>query len=83
MSVLTGETRVPQFPSSLLEDPPTFTPASPVPALWEPVPFDSFPSAPVDTAAVRAWARENGYDVPSRGRVSPDILNAWADSHDH
>ncbi len=31
------------------------------------------PSA-VDTVAVRAWARENGYDIKDRGRVPADIV---------
>ncbi|MET9556748.1 histone-like nucleoid-structuring protein Lsr2 [Streptomyces sp. NPDC006645] len=75
LSVLTGETHVPQFPHSLLDVPPTFTPSHPV--LLKPQPYDRLASAPVDTAAVRAWARENGYDVPSRGRVPPEILRAW------
>ena len=30
-----------------------------------------------DLGAVRAWARENGYDVSDRGRVSVDILAAY------
>jgi nucleoid-associated protein Lsr2 len=28
----------------------------------------------VDTAAVRAWARENGYDIKDRGRVSAELV---------
>jgi Lsr2 len=28
----------------------------------------------VDTVAVRAWARENGYDVKDRGRVPADLV---------
>ena len=31
------------------------------------------PSA-VDTVAVRAWARENGYDIKDRGRVPADLV---------
>jgi hypothetical protein len=31
------------------------------------------PSA-VDTVAVRAWARENGYDIKDRGRVPGDLV---------
>ncbi|WP_443079250.1 Lsr2 family DNA-binding protein [Streptomyces sp. NBC_01498] len=31
-------------------------------------------------AAVRAWARENGYVVPARGRVPPGVLDAWDSS---
>ncbi len=28
-------------------------------------------------AEVRAWARENGWDVPERGRVSADVREAY------
>ena len=28
----------------------------------------------VDTVAVRAWARENGYDIKDRGRVPGDLV---------
>lgn len=31
------------------------------------------PSA-IDTVAVRAWARDNGYDIKDRGRVPADIV---------
>ena|SRR5258708_2668537 len=31
------------------------------------------PSA-VDTVAVRAWARENGYDIKDRGRVAAELV---------
>lgn len=31
----------------------------------------------VDLAAVRSWARENGYDVSDRGRISGDVLEAY------
>ncbi len=34
-----------------------------------------------DTAAVRAWARENGYSVNDRGRVAADILEAYEAAH--
>lgn len=30
---------------------------------------------------IRAWARENGYDVPDRGRVSADIKAAYDAAH--
>ncbi|MCP9988269.1 Lsr2 family protein [Streptomyces sudanensis] len=26
---------------------------------------------------MRAWARDNGYDVPMRGRIPREILDAW------
>ncbi|MEV5084372.1 Lsr2 family protein [Streptomyces sp. NPDC056159] len=30
-----------------------------------------------DTAAIRAWARANGYDVNDRGRISGEIREAY------
>jgi hypothetical protein len=30
---------------------------------------------------IRAWAKENGYDVPERGRVSAEIRSAYAAAH--
>lgn len=29
------------------------------------------------TSVIRAWARENGVEVPDRGRLKPDVLQAW------
>jgi len=34
-----------------------------------------------NAADVRAWARENGYDVPDRGRIPADINAAYAAAH--
>jgi len=34
-----------------------------------------------NAADVRSWARENGYDVSSRGRVPADVLQAYAAAH--
>ncbi|MDX3695973.1 Lsr2 family protein [Streptomyces europaeiscabiei] len=31
-----------------------------------------------DTAQIRAWAKENGYDVNDRGRVPAEIKEAYA-----
>ena len=44
--------------------------ASPLPA-----------AAPPSPAQVRAWAREQGYAVSDRGRVSREILDAFARRH--
>jgi len=38
---------------------------------------DGGPSA----SDIRAWARENGWDVPERGRVSADVREAYAAAH--
>ena len=32
-------------------------------------------------AEVREWARENGWDVPDRGRVSADVRQAYDAAH--
>src|SRR3954470_21068115 len=32
-------------------------------------------------AEIRAWARDNGFDVPDRGRVSADVREAYAAAH--
>lgn len=32
-------------------------------------------------AEVRAWARENGFDVPDRGRVSQEVRDAYNAAH--
>ncbi len=32
-------------------------------------------------ADIRTWARENGWDVPERGRVSADVREAYAAAH--
>jgi len=40
------------------------------------------PAASGPTAAeVREWARENGWDVPDRGRVSADVRQAYDAAH--
>ena len=31
----------------------------------------------VDTVAVRAWARENGYEIKDRGRVPADLVERY------
>jgi hypothetical protein len=40
----------------------------------------SAPAATGDVSAadIRAWARENGWDVPERGRVSAEVREAYA-----
>lgn len=39
-------------------------------------------SGDATTAAdIRAWARENGWDVPERGRVSEQVREAYAAAH--
>jgi hypothetical protein len=31
-----------------------------------------------DTAAIRAWAKENGHQVSERGRISREVMDAYA-----
>jgi len=38
-------------------------------------------AASPSTAEVRAWARNTGITVPDRGRLRPDIWEAWRDAH--
>jgi nucleoid-associated protein Lsr2 len=35
-------------------------------------------TAGTSAAEIRAWARENGWDVPERGRVSAEVREAYA-----
>jgi hypothetical protein len=45
--------------------------------------LDQAPDAPQpSTAEVRAWARATGLAVPDRGKLRPDIWNAWRSAHD-
>ena len=39
------------------------------------------PAPEPSTAEVRAWARAAGLTVPHRGRLAPDIWNAWRTAH--
>jgi hypothetical protein len=34
-----------------------------------------------DRAAVRAWARENGHEIPDRGRIPTSVLEAYSSAH--
>ena len=34
----------------------------------------------IDTTAVRAWARENGYDIKDRGRVPADVITKYKEA---
>jgi hypothetical protein len=40
------------------------------------------PSA-IDTVAVRAWAREQGYDIKERGRVSAELVTKYREATGH
>ncbi len=46
------------------------------------VELDGAPSAPPpSTAQVRAWARRAGIAVPERGRLRPEVWQAWRSAH--
>lgn len=46
------------------------------------VELDAAPPAPEPaTAEVRAWARATGLDVPDRGRLRPEVWQAWRATH--
>jgi hypothetical protein len=36
------------------------------------------PEGAASAADIRAWARENGWDVPERGRVAAEVREAYA-----
>lgn len=38
-------------------------------------------SSGVDAKAVRAWAQEEGLDVPARGRVPASVIEAYQSAH--
>jgi hypothetical protein len=37
-------------------------------------------SSAIDTVAVRAWARQNGYEIKERGRVPADIVAKYREA---
>jgi hypothetical protein len=39
------------------------------------------PASKLDLSAVRAWARESGFQVSDRGRVSSEVMNAYEAAH--
>lgn len=42
-------------------------------------PYEVEPEVPekVDTAAVRSWAADNGYELSGRGRIPAEVLTAY------
>lgn len=34
----------------------------------------------IDTAKIREWAKEQGYDIKDRGRVPADLIAKWRES---
>ena len=41
----------------------------------------SKPTGVAPASEIRAWARENGFDVPERGRVAAEVREAYAAAH--
>lgn len=39
------------------------------------------PASGASPAEIRSWARENGFDVPERGRVAAEVREAYAAAH--
>ncbi|WP_394428015.1 Lsr2 family DNA-binding protein [Streptomyces sp. SGAir0957] len=78
VSVLGGETAVPQFPDGLLRGGVGFRPSD-LDQWYPPLP----PVKPqLDGAAVRAWGRANGFTVPMRGRIPAAVWEAWEQAHE-
>ncbi|UQA92763.1 Lsr2 family DNA-binding protein [Streptomyces halobius] len=73
VSVLTGDTAVPQFPRGILEHVPSFAPSDPSVRTPSPAPA----GITANTSDIREWARANGYEVPLRGRIPAAVLDAW------
>lgn len=46
-----------------------------------PAPRHDVPAPEPTTAEVRAWARQQGLEVPDRGRLRPEIWSAFRDAH--
>ncbi|MBT2411749.1 Lsr2 family protein [Streptomyces sp. ISL-12] len=73
VSVLNGETVVPQFPDDLLQGETGFTRT----ADEVRVPLAAPAAPPVNSDVIREWARANGYEVPFRGRIPAAVRDAW------
>src|SRR2546429_2773147 len=51
------------------------------PAMAARAPASPSKPAAVSAAEVRAWAKENGLDVPARGRLRPEIWDQYRAAH--
>lgn len=47
-------------------------PSEPIPA-----PDPREPREPSNAPAIRAWARENGYDIPAKGRLPAEVIERY------
>jgi hypothetical protein len=69
---------VPEKPTA---KPKATKPPAPAPApkvSTKPTPRVTAPTADIDTKAVRAWARANGYEIGDRGRIHQRIIDAYS-----
>ena len=78
-AVLGGQVQVSAFPDDLLHAGASFTPSPAPPGPAQAAPLSS--GRRIDSKAVREWARANGYDLPDRGRIPAEILQAWEEAH--
>lgn len=68
----------------ILDDAPNGGPVSDVTVDETPRPEPEPESGDVvvaSTAQIRAWARDNGFDVPTRGRLPQDVTDAYKAAH--
>jgi len=49
----------------------------------EPVAGDAHSGEEIDGAAIREWARSNGYEISDRGRLSQPVMDAFAAAQGH
>lgn len=40
-----------------------------------------WPTVPIVFRETRSWARQAGFEVPDRGRLRPEIWEAWNRAH--
>ncbi|MGW8355673.1 Lsr2 family DNA-binding protein [Streptomyces wedmorensis] len=76
VNVLRGATSISMFPKDLLDHGPAFTPST----LESSTPAAAARTS-VSTRTIRdranANANANGYDLPERGRIPIEIIEAW------
>ncbi|GHE28041.1 Lsr2 family DNA-binding protein [Streptomyces hydrogenans] len=79
VTLLSGHEHPPVFPRDLLSRGAFFTPAPPAAPATPPT--ASAGGSSTSTAAIREWARAQGYDVPDRGRIPAPVIQAWEQAH--
>ncbi|MEW1693067.1 histone-like nucleoid-structuring protein Lsr2 [Streptomyces sp. NPDC091263] len=82
-TMLSGRAAIPMFPKDLLDHGPVFTPSTPTTRQPATQPYRpaSEPDTITHTQDARTWARAHGYNIPERGRVPADIIDAWRKSN--